>query len=42
MVVSHRAQAFLVDATAYEEYGDHQPADREHGVHQERPVDSFH
>jgi hypothetical protein len=41
MVVSHRAQPFLIDATTDEEHGDHQPADGEHGVHQERPVDSF-
>lgn len=39
MVVSHRAQPFLIDATTDEEHGDHQPADCEHGVHQERPVD---
>jgi hypothetical protein len=33
VVVLHRAQAFLVAAPADQEYGDHHPADGEHGVH---------
>jgi hypothetical protein len=42
MVVSQCAQALLVDATADEEHRYHYTAGGEHGIHQKRPVDSFH
>jgi hypothetical protein len=40
--MSHHAQPFLIDASAYEKNGDHQPTEGEQGVYRERPLNSIY